>query len=212
MIYQFENYSFDVDRQELRRGPELVTIEPQVLDLLHYLIRNRERVVSKDDLIANVWNGRIVSESTLTSRITSARQAIGDSGEQQRLIRTIPRKGLRFVGEVREGQELPNRNDTNASQTPSTPELAAPASTQHEGSGRRQLTAVVCKLTDSTALSASLDPEDMLETMSNYHACVRESVAPHGGFVSKYIGDEVLVFLDTRRPTNTMPNERCEQV
>ena len=71
-------------------------------DLLLYLIRNRERVVSKDDLIAHVWNGRIVSDSTLTSRITSARQAIGDSGEQQRLIRTIARKGLRFVGEVRE--------------------------------------------------------------------------------------------------------------
>ena len=83
-------------------GPTLVVVEPQVLDLLHYLIRNRERVVSKDDLIADVWKGRIVSDSTLTSRITSARQAIGDSGEQQRLIRTIARKGLRFVGEVHE--------------------------------------------------------------------------------------------------------------
>jgi TolB-like protein/Flp pilus assembly protein TadD len=102
LVYQFENYSLDVDRQELRRGTDLVPIEPQVFDLLHYLIRNRGRVVSKDDLIANVWNGRIVSESTLTSRITSARQAIGDSGEQQRLIRTIPRKGIRFVGDVQE--------------------------------------------------------------------------------------------------------------
>jgi len=102
LIYNFEEYSLDVDRQELRRGAELVGVEPQVLDLLHYLIRNRERVVSKDDLIADVWKGRIVSDSTLTSRITSARQAIGDSGDQQRLIRTIARKGLRFVGEVHE--------------------------------------------------------------------------------------------------------------
>src|SRR5262245_396491 len=102
LIYSFENYWLDVDRLELRRGADLVTVEPQVLDLLHYLIRNRERVVTKDDLIAHVWNGRIVSESTLTSRITSARQAIGDSGEEQRLIRTIARKGIRFVGEVRE--------------------------------------------------------------------------------------------------------------
>lgn len=132
MVYQFENYSFDVDRQELRRGPELVPIEPQVLDLLHYLIRNRERVVSKDDLIANVWNGRIVSESTLTSRITSARQAIGDSGEQQRLIRTIPRKGIRFVGEVRENlssvgasaaQSAPMDQDTTP---PASPGAAGP--------------------------------------------------------------------------------------
>jgi len=104
LIYIFENYSLDVDRQELRRGADLVAVEPQVLDLLHYLIRSRERVVSKDDLIAHVWHGRVVSESTLTSRITAARHAVGDSGEDQRLIRTIARKGVRFVGEVREGQ------------------------------------------------------------------------------------------------------------
>ena len=104
MIYNFESYSLNVDRQELRRGADLVAVEPQVLDLLQYLIRNRERVVSKDDLIAQVWHGRIVSDSTLTSRITAARQALGDSGDQQRLIRTIARKGVRFVGEVRENQ------------------------------------------------------------------------------------------------------------
>jgi len=101
LIYQFADCSLDVERQELRRGAELVDVEPQVLDLLQYLIRNRERVVSKDDLIEHIWHGRIVSESTLTSRITAARQAIGDSGDQQRLIRTVARKGIRFVGEVR---------------------------------------------------------------------------------------------------------------
>ena len=104
MIYIFETFSLDVDRQELRRGANLVAVEPQVLDLLQYLIENRERVVSKDDLIEHVWDGRIVSDSTLTSRITSARQAIGDNGEEQRLIRTIARKGIRFVGEVSESQ------------------------------------------------------------------------------------------------------------
>lgn len=104
MIYIFGNCFLDVDRQELRRGGDLVAVEPQVLDLLQYLIRNGDRVVSKDDLIANVWNGRIVSDSTLTSRISAARQAVGDSGDSQRLIRTIARKGLRFVGEVREDQ------------------------------------------------------------------------------------------------------------
>jgi len=104
LIYNFENYSLDVERQELRRGADLVAVDPQVLDLLLYVIRNRERVVSKDNLIEHVWNGRIVSDSTLTSRITTARQAIGDSGEGQRLIRTIARKGIRFVGEVRENQ------------------------------------------------------------------------------------------------------------
>ena len=76
-------------------------MEPQVFDLLVYLIENRDRVVSRDDLIAAIWGGRIVSESTLTTRINAARKAIGDSGSAQKLIRTIARKGLRFVGDVR---------------------------------------------------------------------------------------------------------------
>jgi len=102
MTYLFEGYSLDTERRELRRGTDLISVEPQVFDLLLFLIRNRTRVVSRDDLIAAVWNGRIVSESTLYCRITSARQAIGDSGEAQRLIRTVARKGLRFVADVQE--------------------------------------------------------------------------------------------------------------
>jgi TolB-like protein/Flp pilus assembly protein TadD len=102
MIYVFADCSLDIDRRELRRGNDAVAVEPQVFDLLHYLVQNRERVVSKDDLIAHVWNGRIVSDSSLSSRIAAVRRAVGDGGDQQRLIRTIPRKGLRFVGEVRE--------------------------------------------------------------------------------------------------------------
>src|SRR5205814_9611909 len=75
-------------------------VEPQVFDVLEYLLDNRDRVVSKDDLIEAVWSGRIVSDSTLTSRINAARKAIGDSGFDQKLIRTMPRKGFRFVGAV----------------------------------------------------------------------------------------------------------------
>jgi TolB-like protein len=100
--FLFENCALDTDRRELSRGGETVAIAPQVFDILVYLIRNRERVVSKDDLIDAVWNGRIVSDSALTTRLNVARGAIGDSGEEQRLIRTLPRKGFRFVGEVRE--------------------------------------------------------------------------------------------------------------
>ena len=100
MQFRFDEHVLDTDRRELRRGVELIATEPQVFDLLVYLVKNRERVVSKDDLIADVWQGRIVSDSTLTSRINAARKAIGDSGEQQRLIRTVARKGVRFVGEV----------------------------------------------------------------------------------------------------------------
>jgi TolB-like protein len=98
--YLFANQVLDTDRRELRRGSRPVAVEPQVFDLLVHLVENRDRVVSKDDLIASVWDGRIVSDSTLTTRINAARRAVGDSGEKQKLIRTIPRKGLRFVGAV----------------------------------------------------------------------------------------------------------------
>src|SRR5829696_3226804 len=93
--------------RELRWRADLIPMTPQVFDLLEYLIRNRDRVVSKDDLWASVWAGRIVSESALTTRINAVRSAIRDSGEQQRLIRTFPRKGVRFIGSVREGAGAP---------------------------------------------------------------------------------------------------------
>ena len=102
MNYFFEDFALDPERRELRRGVNLIAAEPQVFDLLEYLIRHRERVVSKDDLLAAIWHGRIVSESALTTRINSARAAIGDSGDGQRLIKTLRGKGFRFVGTVRE--------------------------------------------------------------------------------------------------------------
>ncbi|MGJ5206005.1 winged helix-turn-helix domain-containing protein [Bradyrhizobium sp. HKCCYLR20261] len=102
VVFCFDDFVLDPGRRELRRGDVLVALEPQVFDLLAFLIRTRERVVSRDEILAEVWGGRIVSEATLASRISAARSAIGDSGETQRLIRTIPRKGIRFTGEVRE--------------------------------------------------------------------------------------------------------------
>ena len=107
MLFSFEDFTLDVARRELKRRGEAVALEPQVFDLLVYLLENRDRVVSRDDLIAAVWSGRIVSKSTLASRINAARQALGDSGEAQRLIKTIQRKGVRFAGEAREGNPPP---------------------------------------------------------------------------------------------------------
>ena len=102
MLYLFEDYALDTDRRELRRGAALLSMEPQVFDLLVFLVGNRDRVVSKDDLLTAVWGGRIVSESTIATRINAVRRVIGDNGEQQRLVRTTIGKGVRFVGAVRE--------------------------------------------------------------------------------------------------------------
>jgi TolB-like protein len=104
MQFRFADHVLDVARRELSRHGEVIALEPQVFDLLVYLIRNRDRVVTKDELLDAVWGGRIVSESTLTSRINAARRAIGDSGEAQRLIRTSPRKGFRFIGAPEDAQ------------------------------------------------------------------------------------------------------------
>ncbi len=102
MRWLFADCAVDLERRELRRAGTLVSIEPQVFDLLVHLIRHRARVVSKDDLLQSVWQGRIVSDSALANRINAARTAVGDSGEQQQLIRTLPRKGFRFIAEVAE--------------------------------------------------------------------------------------------------------------
>src|ERR1700730_5362530 len=102
LLYIFEKYALDPGRRELRCGADAIAMEPQAFDLLVYLIRHREHVVSRDEMIDQVWGGRIVSESALSTRINAVRSAIGDSGTEQRLIKTLPRKGVRFVGEVRE--------------------------------------------------------------------------------------------------------------
>lgn len=111
MIYAFDNYTFDVDKRELRAAGRVVELQPQVFDLLQFLLANRDRVVSKDELLAAVWRGRLVSESTLASRINAARSAIGDNGDEQRLIHTILRKGFRFVGEARELSAIVDAGD-----------------------------------------------------------------------------------------------------
>jgi TolB-like protein len=100
--FLFADFVLDLDRRELKRQSETIAIGPQVFDLIAYLVASRERVVSKDDLLQEVWRGRTVSESTLTSHINAARKAIGDDGQKQRMIKTIARKGFRFVADVAE--------------------------------------------------------------------------------------------------------------
>jgi TolB-like protein len=124
LLFRFDEFVLDTDRRELRRGTDTVAVEPQVFDVLEFLIRAREKVVSRDDLLAEVWHGRIVSEATLSSRVNAARTAIGDNGEQQRLIRTLPRKGFRFVGEVIEQTDSPSPLVTTVAAMELLPEAA----------------------------------------------------------------------------------------
>jgi TolB-like protein/tetratricopeptide (TPR) repeat protein len=127
VVYAFGEYVLDVRRRELRRGGELRKLEPQVFDLLAYLVQHRDRVVGKNDLLQAVWGGRIVSDSALTARINAARRALGDDGQRQRLIRTLPRKGVRFVAEI---TEMPDVTHSRLAAAPGAagpgPSLALP--------------------------------------------------------------------------------------
>src|SRR5262245_25264463 len=100
--FRFANFEIDVARQELRRGSDLIRIEPQVFDLLVYLVRNRNRIVSREELIDAVWKGRVISEATLSSRVSAVRRVIGDNGNDQSLIRTHHKRGFRFIADVKD--------------------------------------------------------------------------------------------------------------
>lgn len=123
MIYVFGAYELDMQLYELRRSGEPCRLEPQAFDVLAYLVRHRDRLVSKDELFENIWPGRVVTESALTSRLKTARQAIGDSGRNQRFIKTIHGRGYRFIGDVDERAKADNRPMPELA----TPEASAPA-------------------------------------------------------------------------------------
>lgn len=124
MIYQFGDYSMDTESLELIRNGELVGLEPQVFRLIAHLIENRNRVVGKDELIETVWDARIVSDGALSTRINSARNAVGDSGKIQAVIKTFPRRGFRFVADVVESQPRPFPVVSKSLPLPDKPSIA----------------------------------------------------------------------------------------
>ena len=107
MNFRFAQFEIDTARHELRRAGAFVHIEPQVFDLIVYLVKNRERIVTKDELINSIWQGRVISDAALSARISAARRALSDSGNDQTLIRTLHKRGFRFVGDVTEDSSAP---------------------------------------------------------------------------------------------------------
>ncbi len=101
MRYHFSTFELDTERHEFRADGEVLALEPQVFDVLRHMVENRDRMVSRDELIASVWDGRIVSDATISARINAVRRALGDSGSKQEFVKTIPRRGFRFVAEVK---------------------------------------------------------------------------------------------------------------
>jgi predicted ATPase/DNA-binding winged helix-turn-helix (wHTH) protein len=196
LLYSFEDFVLDTDQRELCRGARPIALQPQVFDLLEYLVTNRHRVISRDDIIEAVWGGRIVSESALTTRINAVRTAVSDSGEEQRLIRTLPRKGFRFVGAVREAakpaEDAVAAAESTQSMLPTVPsaafaDKAAPAE-------RRQLTVASCELLPGPG-AGRMDPEDFRDIVQSYRACVADLARRYDGFVANLVGNTAFVYF-----------------
>jgi len=146
MRYLFADFVLDVEKHELKRSGDLIPVEPQVFALLAYLIGQRTRVVSREELIESIWEGRFVSDSVVSSRIKSARKVLGDDGRAQNYIKTIHSTGFRFVAEVEE-------SDAQEMRAPASAEVSAEASgAQMPATGRDFL---------SEQSSASLPPASL---------------------------------------------------
>jgi predicted ATPase/DNA-binding winged helix-turn-helix (wHTH) protein len=187
LLYSFEDFVLDTEQRELHRGAQPIPMQPQVFDLLEYFVANRHRVVSKDDIIATVWGGRIVSESALTTRVNAVRTAVGDSGAEQRLIKTLPRKGVRFIGAV---SEIEARTTAAVAEPPLT-RLAMPVPNRSSSAERRQLTVVACELLFGAR--THIDPEDLRDAISAFHQWVKETANRFTGVVGNSMDRTVLV-------------------
>ena len=190
MAFVFGDHVLDVERRELRRGGERIELEPQVFDFLVYLVVNRDRVVSKDDLIEGVWGGRIVSDSALTTRLNAARRAIGDSGAAQHLIRTVHRKGVRFVAEVRD--EGSSTSESVAA--PIDPAPAQETKRMAEERVERRLAAILAADVVGYSRLIGIDDEGTLAALRALRREVIDpSIAEHRGRIVKTTGDGMLV-------------------
>jgi DNA-binding winged helix-turn-helix (wHTH) protein len=183
--FGFGEYVLDIERRELRRDGALVEIEPQVHDLLAYLVEHSDHVVSKDDLLEAIWAGRIVSDSALTTRINAVRRVLGDDGATQRLIRTLPRRGWRFVGEVREIREA------------ATDETTIDGLTIWAGGKAATLAVVFTDLVEYMRLLELFGDAEMDRIMQVHFAESRKHIQANGGREIKTLGDGVLAVFHT---------------
>ncbi len=181
MRFTFEDTVFDTALRELRRAGEAVAIEPQVFDVLSFLIEHRDRMVPKTELLDTVWGDRFVSESALTSRIKSARQAIGDSGREQRLIRTVHGRGFRFIGAVVEAERTGGDSATRGTADSDRPIETA------DGAGEVR-TVLFSDIESSTRLWERFGDE-MHRALAAHDQIVNQQVGAHGGRIFKHTGD-----------------------
>jgi DNA-binding winged helix-turn-helix (wHTH) protein len=199
-IFLFGDCRLDPSSRELVRAEKVQQVEPQVLDLIIDLVEHRGRLVTRDELLERIWQGRIVSESTLSSRIKMARRALGDSGRAQALIRTIHGRGFRFVGVVSIEDDAAGAERTSPSGHAlevATPPSGAAAVGRHHGTEaeRRQLTIVRCSLADAALALDGVDAEEVDEFLARARAILTATFEAQGGHIAGIYPAGLLVYF-----------------
>src|SRR5262249_46222340 len=212
-------YTLDLTCHELRQHGRLIHLEPRVFDCLAYLVQHPDRMVAKEELMEQLWPQQFVADESLTTCVAQVRKALGDTGQTQRYIQTIRRRGYRFIASVTVGPLA----ETEAPGSP--PALAGPlagADLDLDGAGsppgagaatpaparvgrapgpgtpdaeRRQLTVLSCDLVDATALVTQLDPEDLREVVRAYHAACAAVIQRFDGHIAQLLGAGLLVYF-----------------
>lgn len=200
MTYRFGPFQLDPEKFELRNDGDPVPIEPQVFDLLVFLVRNRDRIVSKDDLIDAVWEGRIVSDAAVTSRINLARKSLGDSGARQAFIKTFPKRGFRFVGDVEDMRSEPVSLQEPGPEDPHQTDAASPEAQINAATipGRQTVSVVAVVPSDVDA-----DPEDFDATLRSLSDRMTRLASRLGGEVITGLGDVVACVIGLKSPSET---------
>jgi predicted ATPase/class 3 adenylate cyclase len=187
MIYCFGDFECDETRHELRQAGQVVAIEPKVFEVLRYFLEHPDRVVSKDELLEHCWPDTFVSEAALTRCLTKLRKIVHSDPTAQPVIKTVPRRGYRFVAAltIHAPEPVADAGDTTFVQDIRSSPLAE----------RRQLTVMFCDVVESTILAGQLDPEDYRDVILRYQTTCTVIIERYSGHIAQYLGDGLLVYF-----------------
>jgi predicted ATPase/class 3 adenylate cyclase/DNA-binding winged helix-turn-helix (wHTH) protein len=210
MRYVFGDYLLDTQRYELWRRDEQVKVRPKVFEVLVYLMRHRHRVVTKDELLEQLWPDQFIGDGSLNACLMAVRRAVGDNGQVQRCIQTLHGRGYRFIAAVEEHDEDAAQHAervvlpaAQATQQPEAPLEQHPiqepvlptAVLQPSAPERRHLTVLCCDLVDAAQLAGQLDPEDFRAVVRAYHQVCTEVIQRFEGSLAQYLGSGLLVYF-----------------
>ena len=195
MIYRFHDCEIDTDLYILRKSGRLLQLEPKVFDMLHYLVQHRERVVTKQELLARLWPNQHISEATLSHALMNARKATGDSGQHQRVIQTIRARGYRFVAELEEihpsSSATPQPSQPTVTPIEDTPpDITGSVLPERSTTGeRKSVTILSCALSDIASLMEAHSPDGVHQLLQRFFVLAETAIQHYGGTITHFLDD-----------------------